>query len=90
MDKTTLIFHRTQETPWNNIDDEAVVLNLDNGHYYVLNETGRRIWELLDGKLSVAQIASVICEEYDVDQQQSISDVIKLMDELSAEDLVAT
>ncbi len=88
MDNTEQVFQRTQETPWNTIDDEAVVLNLDNGHYYVLNQTGRSIWELLDGQRSVAQLASLICEEYKVDQQQALADVGKLMGELAAEGLV--
>ncbi len=90
MNDTEQTFHRTQETPWNTIDEEAVVLNLDNGHYYVLNETGRRVWELLDGQRSVAQIAALICKEYDVDEQQAMADVIKLMKELTAEGLVAS
>ncbi len=89
MEEKERVYHRTQETPWNSIDDEAVVLNLENGHYYVLNETGRRIWELLDGKLSLEQIASLLCEEYEVEQSKSLADVIKLIKELAAEGLVA-
>ncbi|MBI5788382.1 MAG: PqqD family peptide modification chaperone [Candidatus Schekmanbacteria bacterium] len=84
------VFHRTQETPWNTIDNEAVVLNLDNGHYYVLNETGRRVWELLDGERTIGQIAALICEEYEAQEQQAQTDIVKLLEEMLSEGLVAS
>ena len=90
MDEKQRVFHRTRETPWNTIDEEAVVLNLDNGHYYVLNETGRRIWELLDGRRSLEQIAAQICREYEVGEQQALADVLKLVKELAAEGLAGS
>ncbi len=82
------IFRKKNDTPWNVIDDEAVVLNLDSGHYYILNETGCRIWELLDGKSSIDDIADKICQEYEVDRNAAQKDTVRIISELEEEKLV--
>ena len=35
--------------------------------YFSLNEVGGRVWDLCDGSHSVATMAEVLCDEYDVD-----------------------
>ncbi len=40
-----------------------------------LNETGARIWALIDGKRSVAEIATVISREFDVPLVTAQADV---------------
>ncbi len=82
------VLRKAQDTPWNVIDEEAVVLNLDSGHYYILNETGCRIWELLDGENTVADIATQISQEYDVTNKTVTSDITKILAELLGEKLV--
>jgi hypothetical protein len=82
------IFKKAQDTPWNIIDEEAVLLNLDSGHYYILNETGCRIWEMLDGKNTVADIAANICLEYDAEEETALQDTGRILRELLEEKLV--
>ena len=84
------IIKKGEDTPWNVVDDEVVLLNLDTGHYYSLNESGRRIWELLDGNNSVPDVVRVICEEFDVEQKAAVKDVNTLLDELLKEGLAST
>jgi hypothetical protein len=82
------VLKRAADTPWNVIDEEAVLLNLDSGHYYILNETGCRIWELLDGKKTIADIAAHICQEYEVDENLAAKDTANILEELLKEKLV--
>lgn len=89
MGKEDMIFQRLEDTPWNAIEDEAVVLNLDNGHYYVLNETGRIIWEMLDGKHTLSQIADHLCEQFEVERDEALADIYKLTDDLVKEGLIS-
>jgi trimethylamine:corrinoid methyltransferase-like protein len=79
------VIKKGNDTPWNAVDDEVVLLNLDSGYYYSLNESGRRIWELIDGKNKISDIARIICEEYDVKNDDAIKDVNVVVDELLAE-----
>lgn len=88
--KSSVIVKRGEDTPWNIVDDEVVLLNLDSGHYYSLNESGRRVWELLDGENTIPDIINAICEEFDVEEQEATKDINTLIDELLKEKLAST
>ncbi len=90
MIKSQQVLKKAPDTPWNVIDEEAVLLNLDSGHYYILNETGCRIWELLDGKKTVADITAHIYQEYEVDEKIAARDTTRVLAELHTEKLVET
>jgi hypothetical protein len=70
-------------------DDEAVLLDIENGEYFSLNPVGSRIWELCDGRRrSTAEIVSVICGEFDVAEDVATADALEILDELQNEKLV--
>lgn len=66
-----------------------MLLDLDGGTYFTLNEVGARIWELCDGQRSAAQISAAVAEEYDAPSQTIERDVLELLTELQAEGLVS-
>lgn len=76
------------ETAARLIDEAMFVLHAETSELHALNEIGARIWELVDGKRSVADIAAVIETEYDVDQAQAEADVGEFLDELVEKGLV--
>ena len=49
---------------------------------FTLNETAGRIWELIDGQRSLAQIRDAIVEEYDVCPGDAETDLLELVDYL--------
>jgi hypothetical protein len=71
------------------IEDETVLLDLDSGLYFALNEVGARVWELCDGARSVDEIVDVIAGEYDADGATVRTDVVELLAELVDERLLA-
>lgn len=70
------------------IEGEAIIINLDNGIYYSLNEVGTAIWELADGKSTIKEIADAVCKEYDVDYEEAEKDVLEVVNDLVREGLV--
>ncbi len=68
--------------------DKLVLLNLDSGEYFSLNEVGGKIWELCDGTRSVSEIVSAICQAYDAPAETVETDVLELLEELAGERLV--
>jgi hypothetical protein len=60
----------------------------DLASIYSFNGTGSLIWKLLDRPKSVAQLASAVAEEYDIDAQQAEHDVTEFVNELKAVGLV--
>ncbi|HNX81368.1 MAG TPA: PqqD family protein [Candidatus Omnitrophota bacterium] len=70
------------------VENEAVILNLDNGMYYSLNGIGTRIWQLLDEGKTETAILEVLLREYSARPETLKSDVEKLIGDLLAEKLI--
>jgi hypothetical protein len=49
---------------------------------YVLNETGARIWDLLDGQHSLSEIEDILASEYDVSQEALGADISQMVEQL--------
>jgi len=71
------------------VDGETVLLDLDSGMYFALNDVGARIWELCDGSRTVTDIVATISEEYEAPEEIINADVNELLGTLSAEQLLA-
>lgn len=67
---------------------EAVLLNLSTEEYFSLNEVGSRIWDLMDGQRTVADITDSITTEYDAERADVLEDVLVLLDELAEAGLI--
>lgn len=77
----SLVFTRLDDT-------EAVLLHLDTKRYYTLNETGTRIWELLQQGRSAQEIAKALEGDYAVTDEEAVPVLLTFMDELRQEGLV--
>ncbi len=72
-------------------DDPALVLlNPRSGEYYTLDSVGTRIWQLCDGKVTVAEIATIVSREYEAPTDVIENDVVELLEELIDEALVVS
>ncbi len=60
----------------------------DLNNIYTLNAVANDIWNLLDGRRTVAQIVAQLEQVYDVDSATLANDVTRTLDELSGEGLV--
>jgi hypothetical protein len=65
-----------------------VLLDVDSGRYYALDEVGGRIWHLCDGMRTVAQIAEIVGDEYDAAGAAVQEDVVAFVSELASESLL--
>ena len=70
------------------VGEGAVILQLQNGQYYALDEVGLRIWNLLKTPVTVEDIEAVLLQEYDVDPEECHREVVRLVSELMTEGLV--
>lgn len=68
---------------------ELVMMNIDKGFYYGLEEVGKTIWDALDQPRSVAELCDIVLATYDdVDRQTVESDMFAFVGELLVEELV--
>ena len=71
-----------------NLSGEAVILNLNSGIYFGLNEVGATIWNLLQKPISIGEIRDAIVEEYEVEMAQCEQDLLSLLEDLLAAKLI--
>jgi coenzyme PQQ biosynthesis protein PqqD len=67
---------------------QTVLLRLEDGGYYALDDVGARIWELCDGGRAVENIVAVLCEEFDAPEAVVEADVLEFIDDLRRERLL--
>jgi pyrroloquinoline quinone biosynthesis protein D len=79
---------RNEQTLNQQVEDSQVILKLDSGQYYALNEIGIRVWQLCDGAHSVATIIDTLCAEYDAPDSTIETDVEALLQDLLDEKLL--
>ena len=70
------------------LEGGAVVLHMGTKRDYSLNETGARVWQLLEEGMSERDAAARLVDDYRVDQSEANAAVVQLLDELLAEGLV--
>lgn len=67
---------------------ESVLLDIENGVYYGLNETGTSIWNLIKKGSILSEIITTLKEEYDTADQQVVQDVQTVIAELESLGLI--
>jgi coenzyme PQQ synthesis protein D (PqqD) len=70
------------------LNGEAVLLNLKTGVYFGLDRVGTRVWQLLESHTVLAQILDVMVAEYDVPKERCAEDLIALVNEMQKQELV--
>ena len=79
---------RSEKAVYRMVDGEAVIVEPQNGMVNVINEVGSRIWELTDGRRSVAQIADIISSEHEISTKTALKDAIEFLEEMSEKGLI--
>jgi hypothetical protein len=69
-------------------EGEVVILNMADGVYYGMNPVGGRIWSLIGQPRRVVEIRDALLEEYDIDPERCLQEVLALLNELAAQGLV--
>lgn len=67
---------------------EVVILGLESGQYYSLNDVGTRIWDLVQGPKTVFELRDTIVGEYDVEPERCEQDVLEVLKHMASEGLI--
>ena len=78
----------TSQVVSRDLNGEAILLDLDSGLYFGLDEVGSRVWQwiLENGHLEAVHIRML--EEFEVSGQEAESDLLRLVNELHEHGLV--
>jgi hypothetical protein len=70
------------------LGEEVILLHLENGLYFGLENVGARIWKLLEKPVRVGEIERMLLEEYDVEPEKCHAEVVSLLNKLVDQNLV--
>ena len=76
------------EVLFQELQGEAVLLNLNSGSYFGLDPVGTRIWHLIAEKENLLDVARSIVAEFDVSEEQCATDLFALVAKLESQGLV--
>ena len=61
------------------VNGEIVILSIEVGHFFHLNATGSRIWNLLDAPMTVAALGAAMRERFAVGADECCRDVTEFV-----------
>ena len=78
----------TREQVSSDLAGEVVILNLNRGVYYGLDEVGALVWNLIQEPRPVEAIRDAILEGYEVEPDRCERDLLALLQDMEAAGLV--
>jgi hypothetical protein len=70
------------------LDGELVLMSIDQGAYYGMEQTARRIWDLLEQPMQVDELCGRLSTDYQVDPEICQRDVLPFLEQLLEEGLI--
>ena len=82
------IAQRNTEIVDASIDGETVMMSIENGQYYGLDQIGSHIWSKLETPQKVEELCQELGKEYDVTEQECQKDVLQFLNTLSENGII--
>lgn len=70
------------------LGEELVLLDTRDEQYYSLDEVGAFIWQLIDGRRTIADLATAVAAEYDAPEPTIQQDTLEIVEHLATEGLI--
>ncbi|MFC1638852.1 PqqD family protein [Patescibacteria group bacterium] len=70
------------------LDGETILINLETGNYYSMNDTGSTVWKLLQVGSGVDGMKAALVAGYEVDDSAAAKDLQAFLDTLQADELI--
>ena len=83
------IINKNLEIEDTDLDGEKVMMDLDKGEYFMMNEVGSRIWEIISKPINVKDIIETLRSEYEVDEETCKCTVIDFLTGLNHAKLIS-
>ena len=70
------------------VDGEAVLMSVETGKYFKLDDIGTRIWALIEAPTAVGALCDQLTQEFSVERAACEADVLALLDRLLRNQLI--
>lgn len=80
---------RNSDIDATDLDGEVVMMNLEKGQYFMMNQVGSRIWEIIKEPSTVNNIINTLLGEFQVEKNQCKENVVEFLGKLKNADLIS-
>ena len=70
------------------LDGEVVLLSIERGNYYRIDEVGSRVWALIETPRQVGALCDDLRTEFDVEPAECQADVLAFLNDLFNDGLI--
>jgi Coenzyme PQQ synthesis protein D (PqqD) len=78
----------SKEIIFQELEGEAVLLNMQNGIFFGLNPVAKRMWELLNELGQAEEVLKQLLQEYDASEEQLRKDLVDFIEKLKSKGLI--
>lgn len=71
------------------LSGEKVMVDFEQGKYFLLKGVGGEIWELLKDGITVGEVVSELLKEYEVDEKTCLEETIAFLEKLVSIEFIA-
>jgi hypothetical protein len=71
-----------------NLDGEIVMMSVENGEYYGLDEIGTRIWQLMEHPIVIENLINCLTNEFEVEREECEEDTLEFLEDLFSRNLI--
>lgn len=75
-------YHISKKAMFQEVKNESVILDLESGEYFTLDDIGTRMLQLFRTEPDAHRVATKITEEYEVGFEQAHADLIALLNKM--------
>jgi hypothetical protein len=86
--ETSAVLRRTDDHVAAPLDEWLVMMHIDAGKYYLLDDIASVLWMQLAEPTSVDDLVADLCARYDISAEQCRADILPFLDELHEKGLV--
>lgn len=70
------------------IGDEIVLMTIESGKYFSINQVGSQIWELIKQPTTAEEVCRELIGEYTVSMEQCLNDTLPFLNKLHEDGLL--
>lgn len=81
-------FKLTVKTAISKTDENAILLNLNSGSYYELNDVAHLIVQNLNNAISFKELREIIIKNFDIEEEECEKDILSFLQDLVERDFL--
>ncbi|HEX3012545.1 MAG TPA: lasso peptide biosynthesis PqqD family chaperone [Syntrophomonadaceae bacterium] len=88
MINTDTVISKTEGVVLAELDGKVVMMSIENGQYYGLDEVGSIIWDMMSEPVQVKNVIDRLMQEYEVTREECEKDVMAFLEKLYEKKLI--